>query len=106
MLLAVIVVGVAFAVDTSKISVYKTSSTTFVVQNRTSQLVRNIVVAVEVYYGHNSTRAGSIATHWRRSSLAGGQSITVDIFNDLSHGFLRGANIKKVSLYSAINRSI
>jgi hypothetical protein len=99
-LLAVIAVGVAFAVDTSKLSVYKTSDTTFVVKNITNRPVRNIVVVVDVQYGPNSTRAGSVGTSWKRASLAGGQSITVDIFNDLSEGFLRGAKINKVSLYS------
>jgi hypothetical protein len=99
-LLAVIAVGVAFAVDTSKLDVYKTSETTFVVRNKINQPVRNIVVAVDVQHGPNSTSVGSVGTYWKRSSLAGGQSITVDILHDLEAAFLRGAKINKVSLYS------
>jgi hypothetical protein len=96
-LLAAIAVGIVFAVDTSKLDVSKTSDTTFVVRNKTNQPVRNIVVAVEVQWGPNSNRPGSIGTHWTRASLAGGQSVTVDILRgDLNQGFLRGAKIIKL----------
>jgi hypothetical protein len=99
-LLGVLVCAVLTAYGTEKVRVYATGDTTFRVENITNQTVRNIVVDVSINYGPNSSYAGSIAFPWRLRSLGAGEGVTVNIFNDLDHAFVRGANIRSVKLKS------